>query len=249
MSRIIPFLIMAAAFSFPFTGCKSAVDSENDVFATDSGIEISFTCIKHASVGIGVGDKWIYVDPVTRASENEIDYSAFPKADYIVVTHSHYDHFDSVAVEQLSKEGTVFLADPASVEALGRGVALRNGDSYDTAEGWKIEAVPAYNTSEDKLQFHPMGRDNGYIINVDGFRMYFGGDLEVIPELAGIKDIDVAFLPCNLPFTMTPEQCNEAARIVTPKVLFPYHYGDTDIRTLVDLLEGSGIDVRIRQYQ
>lgn len=248
MKRIVLFLMMAA-FSFPFTGCKSAVEPDGDVFTTKNGTEISFTCIKHASVGIQVGDKWIYVDPVIKASGTETDYSVFPKADYIVVTHDHYDHFDSLAVEQLSREGTVFVADPSSVEALGRGVAMRNGDSYDTVEGWKIEAVPAYNTSEEKLQFHPKGRDNGYIITVDGFRMYFGGDLEVIPELSDVKDIDVAFLPCNLPFTMTPEQCNEAARIVAPKVLFPYHYGDTDIQKLVDLLAGSGMDVRIRQYQ
>ena len=112
-----------------------------------------------------------------------------------------------------------------------------------------LEAVPAYNNSPDKLQFHPKGRDNGFILNLNGMRVYIAGDTEDIPEMADIKDIDVAFLPCNLPFTMTPEQCAHAATMVKPAVLFPYHYGQTDIQQVVKLLEGSGIDVRIRDYQ
>ena len=113
----------------------------------------------------------------------------------------------------------------------------------------KVEAVPAYNTSEGRTQFHPKGRDNGYILTLDGLRIYIAGDTEDIPEMASISDIDIAFLPCNQPFTMTTDQLVRAARIVKPKVLFPYHYGQTDVSKLPSQLQGDGIDVRIRHYE
>ena len=113
----------------------------------------------------------------------------------------------------------------------------------------KIDAVAAYNTTPGHTQFHPKGRDNGFILTADGLRIYIAGDTEDIPEMAALKDIDVALLPCNLPYTMTPEQCARAAKMFNPTVLFPYHYGETDIQQVVKLLEGSGIDVRIRDYQ
>lgn len=115
--------------------------------------------------------------------------------------------------------------------------------------GLKVEAVPAYNTTEGRQQFHPRGRDNGYILTLDGLRIYIAGDTEDIPEMSGIKDIDVAFLPCNQPYTMTPGQLAEAARAVKPKVLFPYHYGQTDVSGLPALLKDDVIDVRIRHYE
>ena len=112
-----------------------------------------------------------------------------------------------------------------------------------------VEAVPAYNISEGRTQFHPKGRDNGYILTVDGLRIYVAGDTEDIPEMASIKDIDIAFLPCNQPYTMTTEQLVKAARTVNPKVLFPYHYGQTDVTMLPSQLQSAGIDVRIRHYE
>ena len=112
-----------------------------------------------------------------------------------------------------------------------------------------LEAVPAYNTTEGHLQFHPKGRDNGYILTLDGLRIYIAGDTEDIPEMSDIKDIDIAFLPCNQPYTMTPEQLVRAAKVIKPKVLFPYHYGNTDVSTIPAKLEGEGIDVRIRHYE
>lgn len=178
-----------------------------------------------------------------------------PKADYIFVTHEHPDHLDAKAIEQLTKDETTLIVNPRSSEILGgKGeIMTYDDDSFysmiDSISGWIFDAVPAYNISPDKKQFHPKGRDNGYVLTIEGLRIYIAGDTEPIPEMKDIKDIDIAFLPCNLPFTMTPEQLAEAAKVIRPKVLFPYHYGNTDIQQVVKLLEGSGIDVRIRQYQ
>ncbi len=112
-----------------------------------------------------------------------------------------------------------------------------------------VEAVPAYNTTEGRQQFHPKGRDNGYILTIDGLRIYFAGDTEDIPEMAEIKDIDIAFLPCNQPYTMTTEQLVKAAKTIKPKVLFPYHYGQTDVSMIQAQLINERIDVRIRHYE
>lgn len=228
---------------------KTLMDGKTDSFTLADGSSLDIFSIKHASLAMCAGDKWIYFDPVTSGAEPETDFSQWPKADYILVTHDHYDHYDKQAISQLSKEGTQVIANASVIEDLGYGKALANGESFTGEDGFAVQAVPAYNTSAEKLAFHPEGRDNGYVISLDGMRIYVAGDLEVIPELSEIKDIDIAFLPCNLPYTMSPEQCAEAAGIVRPKVLFPYHYDGTDIPTdlpkLVSLLDGSGIEVRI----
>lgn len=228
---------------------RSALGTEVDCFKTSGGRELAIFSIKHASLAIRAGGKWIYADPVTDGVKPETDYSELPEADIILVTHDHFDHLDTMAIAQLSGENTTVIGNGAAIAETGFGKAMENGDCIETADGIKIEAVPAYNNTPGKLQFHPKGRDNGYVLTVDGLRIYIAGDTEVIPELADIKDIDIAFLPCNLPYTMTPEQCAEAARTIKPAVLFPYHYSDTDIDRLPQLLEGSGIDVRIRSYR
>lgn len=229
---------------------KAVTKEEVDRFTTPSGTEVLMYCIKHGSLRMRVGDKWIYVDPVTKAVAPETDYSTMPKADYILITHEHQDHLDAEAIRQLTKEGTVLITNPRCKELLGgKGDAMKNGDSRKLQSGWKLEAVPAYNKSADKQQFHPKGRDNGYILTIEKLRIYIAGDTEDIDEMKSIKHIDVAFLPCNLPFTMTPEQVAKAAKTIQPKVLFPYHYGKTDIKQVEQLLEGSGVEVRIRQHQ
>lgn len=228
---------------------KAVTKEEVDVFTTAKSTNIYVHCIKHGSLSINIDDKWIYVDPVTDKVQPVTDYTTMPKADYILITHEHGDHLDAKAIEQLTKEGTTLIVNPRSSEILGgKGEVMRNGDSKEI-NSWKVDAVPAYNTSADKQKFHPKGRDNGYVLTIEGLRIYIAGDTEPIPEMNEIKNIDIAFLPCNLPFTMTPEQLAEAAKTIRPKVLFPYHYGKTDILQVVNLLEGSGIDVRIRQYQ
>lgn len=222
---------------------------EVDLVVTPKGSLAYFYCIKHGSVKMRLGEKWVYIDPVTDKCPPLTDYTGMPKADYILITHNHPDHLDMVALEQLDKAGIQIVANAESAKTIGgKARTMKNGDSTTLAD-FALVAVPAYNNSTLKKMFHPKGRDNGYVITFDGLRIYIAGDTEVIPELKDIKDIDVAFLPCNLPFTMTPEQCAEAAKVVMPKVLFPYHYGETAIQKLVKLLEGSGIEVLIRQYQ
>ena len=238
--------LFAATAASVTTG--GALDFQTDTFKTKEGKAVTITAIKHASLRIQYDGLEIQVDPVAKYAP-ETDYSKFPKADVILVTHEHFDHFDRDTIATLRKDGTEIVANPAVQKMLGFGMALANGESRVLAKGIKLDAVPAYNTTPGHTQFHPKGRDNGYVLTIDGLRIYIAGDTEDIPEMSALKDIDVAFLPCNQPYTMTPEQVAKAARTIKPKVLFPYHYSSTPIKNVVELLAGSGIDVRIRNYQ
>ncbi len=222
---------------------------EVDIFTTASGKVIKAYAIKHGSIRFNIDGKWLYVDPVGKAVKPETDFSSMPWADYILVTHEHADHLDKDAIEPLTKDGTRLVVNARCHDLLGgKGEVMANGD-VKTLDDITVKAVPAYNTSADKLKFHPKDRDNGYVITVDGFTIYVAGDTEDIEEMAQLKDIDVAYLPCNLPYTMTPEQLVRAAQLFNPRVLFPYHYGTTDIIRTQELLRDTDIDVRIRQYQ
>lgn len=217
---------------------------EVERFCTKGGAPVEVWLIKHGSLAIAYKGLNIQVDPVIKLGR-VTDYAAdFPKADYILITHEHGDHLDKEAIEVLGGE---VIANPHSAELLGKGKVMSNGESMELAEGISLEAVPAYNYTEGHLQFHPQGRDNGYILTLDGLRIYIAGDTEDIPEMADIKDIDVALLPCNQPYTMTVEQCIKAAQILQPKVLIPYHFGQTDVSGLPAAL--PGVDVRLRQMQ
>ena len=228
-------------------GCQA--QQQTDEFTTKSGKKVRFTCIKHASIQINYNGLEIQVDPVGKGMKPETDYSQFPKADIILVTHEHHDHFDSDAIAQLTKASTKIYLNPAVHKMFGSGKALKNGDKVKIANDITIEAVPAYNTTPGREQFHPKGRDNGYILTLDGMRIYIAGDTEDIPEMANVKNIDIAFLPCNQPYTMTIEQAANAAKIIKPKVLFPYHYNDTPVNKLTPQLSKEGIRVLVRNYQ
>ena len=218
---------------------------EVDEFTTKSGKSVKFHALVHASIRIEVDGKQLLIDPVSKLGNKVIDYAAMPKADYLFVTHEHGDHFDKQAIQTLSATKTQLITNQRCADMLGYGVVMANGDKRNI-DDIQIEAVPAYNISEGRTQFHPKGRDNGFVLTIDGLRIYIAGDTEDIPEMAQIKDIDIAFLPCNLPYTMTPDQLIRAARIIKPKVLFPYHYGQTDLSSVPAQLKGDGIDVRIR---
>ena len=221
---------------------------QTDTFKTPSGKDVKFTCIKHATIMIEYDGRYFYIDPVTGLKP-ETDYSVMPKANYVIITHEHPDHFDRMALTQLVGSNTIVYTNPASSSYYRNSLAMKNGDSLSITPDVQLVAVPAYNTTPGHEQFHPKGRDNGYILILDGLRIYIAGDTEDIPEMANIHNIDIAFMPCNQPYTMTIEQLENAAKTVKPKVLFPYHYNDTAVRQAIILLSGTGIEVKIRNYQ
>lgn len=228
---------------------KSDDTYEVDSFTTKSGKTVKFHALVHASMRIEYDGKEIQIDPVTKLGEKTIDYAAMPKADYLFITHEHHDHFDTTAIKVLTGDNTQLITNQHCAEMLGYGTVMANGDMLQLAPDITLEAVPAYNTTEGHQQFHPKGRDNGFVLTLDGLRIYIAGDTEDIPEMAEIKDIDVAFMPCNQPYTMTVEQIVNAARVVRPKVLFPYHYGQTDVSGIPSQLENDEVEVRIRHYE
>ncbi|HUU54428.1 MAG TPA: MBL fold metallo-hydrolase [Armatimonadota bacterium] len=219
---------------------------EKDVIETLAG-ELEITFVGHGTLMLTLGDTVIHVDPVSR----EADYSAMPKADIILVTHEHGDHLDLDAIAALKQEGTTLLLTEKCAATVSGGTVMKNGD-VRTVDGLKIEAVPAYNIVHKRPSgepYHPKGDGNAYIITFGDTRVYVAGDTENTPEMKALQDIDVAFLPMNLPYTMTPEMVAEAAKAFRPKILYPYHFGATDTSELVRLLEGEPIDVRVRSME
>lgn len=220
---------------------------QQDVIPTEAG-DLKITFIGHGTLMFRYRDQIVHVDPVSR----EGDYTRLPKADLILITHEHGDHLDPKALGVIRKDQTKILLTKTCVDKVPDGTVMKNGDMV-TACGLKIEAVPAYNIAHkrpDGQPFHPRGSGNGYVLNFDKTRVYVAGDTENIPEMAQLKKIDIAFLPMNLPYTMTPQMVAEAARVFEPKILYPYHYGQTDPNALVNLLKDSKkTEVRIRKMQ
>lgn len=218
---------------------------ETDKFTTKDGGELVITFIKHGSLQLTFNGHNIQVDPVSEYA----DYTAFPKADIILITHEHGDHLDPKAIGAVEKESTILITNEAGSKILDRGTVMKNGDKLTPTNYLTLEAVPAYNTTPGREKFHPRHRDNGYILTLGGTRIYIAGDTEDIPELKDLKDIDIAFLPVNQPYTMTVPQAAHAAEMFSPQILYPYHYGDTKVEELKEKLKGSGVEVRIRGMQ
>lgn len=232
---IIPAMISCSNTQFP-----------KETFVTPAGEDLEITLISHGSVALSYRGYEIYVDPVSKMDDKTIDFESFPKADLVLITHDHYDHLDEEAVDLLCKEEeTRIISNPDGFEKLGWGEAIENGGTTDINGSITLKAVPAYNITEGHTQFHPKGRDNGYLLDFDGFKVYISGDTEDIEELAELKGADVALLSTNQPYTMTPEQCGRAVRAIEPKTVIPYHMGDTDFDTLRKVLEGY--DVRLHE--
>jgi len=218
---------------------------EQDIIETGAGgLEITF--IGHGTLMFTFGGRVIHVDPVGEYA----DYQTLTKADLILITHEHLDHLDAKVVELLRQRYTRVVLNQAGASQVPGGIVMKNGE-MKTEGGLQIEAVPAYNLVHLRPggePFHPKGDGNGYIITFGGKRVYVAGDTENTPEMKALKNIDIAFLPMNLPYTMTPEMVADAARAFKPKLLYPYHYGSTDTGKLVDLLKDSPeIEVRIRK--
>lgn len=240
---IVKALVMFMTIATPATG--GASNLEMDAIKTAAG-DLGVTFIGHSSLYFTFNGKVIYNDPVGEKGV----YKLLPKADLILVSHDHFDHFDPDTIAAISTPKTRIVLTETCAGKLGRGTVLKNGDKT-TIDGIAIEAVPAYNIIHLRAPgqpFHPRGIGNGYIVTFGDKRVYLAGDTENINEMQSFGKIDVAFLPMNLPYTMTPEMVAAAARMLKPAILYPYHYGETDTRRIISLLKDEKrIEVRIRR--
>ncbi len=213
-----------------------------------SGGDLTIRFLGHASLMLRYAGKVVHVDPVSR----EADYGELPKADLILVTHEHSDHLDPAAIAAVRKPDTRIVVSRSCAQQVTGSVVMANGQVRDEM-GMRVEAVPAYNIVHLRAPgapYHPRGDGNGYIVTFGDVRVYLAGDTENTPEMKALRDIDVAFLPMNLPYTMTPEMVADAARAFRPRILYPYHYGQTDPEDLVRLLAADAdIEVRVRELR
>jgi L-ascorbate metabolism protein UlaG (beta-lactamase superfamily) len=209
-------------------------------FPTAAG-DVKITPLYHASTLIEAGGKVIYLDPANPAK-----LGSLPKADLILITDIHGDHMDPGSIAAISKPGTEILAPPAVVKTVTTAKPIANGESK-TWQGFSIEAIPAYNLKRGPAPgqlFHDKGRGNGYVLTYGGKRFYFSGDTEGVPEMRALKNIDVAFVCMNLPYTMPPEEAADAVKAFHPKIVIPYHYRGSDLSVFKKGLDGTGIEVR-----
>jgi L-ascorbate metabolism protein UlaG (beta-lactamase superfamily) len=203
--------------------------------------------IYHASLILDWG-KIIYVDPVWN-----IDlYKNKPASDLVLITDIHFDHLNVDVLKSL--KGEFLIIAPKAVydelsEDLKQKTKILNNSEETNFEDFKILALPMYNLTPERLEFHPKGRGNGYLIEKENFRVYIAGDTEDIPEMRNLKNIDIAFLPMNLPWTMTVEQAASAVLEFKPKKVYPYHYrgekGFSDINKFKELVEKENKDIEV----
>jgi L-ascorbate metabolism protein UlaG (beta-lactamase superfamily) len=242
MMRKISILAATLMIGCVLTGAAQK-EFSSDVFQTSKG-DLKITFIGHGTLMFNFSGKIIHVDPYGRVA----DYSKLPKADLILITHEHGDHLDPKAIAAIKKTNTEIILTKKCISKID-GTIMNNGD-VKTVMGLKIEAVPAYNIvhmRRENMPYHPKGDGNGYIITFADKRVYVAGDTENTPEMKALKNIDIAFLPMNLPYTMSPEMVADAAKAFKPKILYPYHYGRTDTSKIVELLKDvKEIEVRIR---
>ncbi|HUI10656.1 MAG TPA: MBL fold metallo-hydrolase [Bacteroidota bacterium] len=241
MARLLTICLIALA---SLASIAAAEGLEKDTIHTTAG-DVEITFVGHATVMLRWAGKTIDVDPWTRLP----GFAGLPAADLVLVTHEHFDHFDTAAIARVRTPSTVLLLTAKCAEQISGGIVMKNGEVKKVL-GMIVEAVPAYNLVHkrpDGAPFHAKGEGNGYILTIGRTRIYFAGDTENTPEMEALKDINIAFLPMNLPYTMTPEMVAEAAKAFKPKVLYPYHYSQTDPQKLVALLKDvKGIEVRVR---
>jgi L-ascorbate metabolism protein UlaG (beta-lactamase superfamily) len=242
MKSMFMILLVGAILSTPLSG-----QYESDLIKTSEG-ELEMFFIGHGTLMFKFNELVIHIDPWMR----DADYATMPDADLILVTHEHGDHLDMTAINHIMKEDTRVVMTETCMEQLEEftAIVMHNGDE-ETLYGIRISAIPAYNiehTRSNGNPYHPKGVGNGYILSFGDTNVLIGGDTENIPEYKQLKmDIDVAYLPMNLPFTMTPEMVADAALAFQPGILYPYHYGQTDPQELVKLLKDEkGIQVRVR---
>jgi L-ascorbate metabolism protein UlaG (beta-lactamase superfamily) len=220
---------------------------ESDIVQTSKG-ELKIVFLGHGSIMFEYSGKIVQIDPYGKVA----DYSTLPKADLVLITHEHGDHLDPTALAKTRNDRTKVVAAETVAKQVAGAIIMHNGESI-VVDGLPIEAVAAYNIvhkRDNGQAYHPKGTGNGYVLTFGDTRVYVAGDTENTPEMKALKNIVVAFLPMNLPYTMTPEMVADAARALRPKILYPYHFSGTDPSHLSGLLKGEpGIDVRIRRME
>ena len=222
----------------------AAVAGEPDVISTSAG-KVKITPVTHGSVMLEIEGRAWHIDPWSKG-----DYSSLPKADVILITDIHGDHMDPKAIAAIKKSSTTIIAPAAVAKTVSDAKVLSNGETT-TVHGVEIEAVPMYNLKrgpEAGKLYHDKGRGNGYVLTVGGKRIYFSGDTEAVPEMRALKNIDVAFVCMNLPYTMTPEEAADGVKAFAPKVVYPYHYRGSDLKVFAAGLKGSGVEVKLREW-
>ncbi|MBW8639525.1 MBL fold metallo-hydrolase [Hoeflea sp. WL0058] len=235
-------VMIGASTILPYAAFAQSGAMEEDIYDTDNG-EIAIIPVAHASFVMKTPSMVIYNDPVGGADT----YAGMPAPDLVLLTHEHGDHYNVETLQGIVADNTQIIANPAVFEMLpedlkSKASAIANGDST-TVGDMPIDAIPAYNITEDRLKYHPQGRDNGYVLNIDGVRVYVAGDTEDIPEMRALTDIDIAFVPMNLPYTMDEEQAASAINAFKPTYVYPYHYRDSDIDKFAGLV-GDGVEVK-----
>ncbi len=225
----------------------AAQDLEKDRVPTRAG-DLEITLVGHGTLMFQFEGKVIHVDPYGRLA----DYGKLPKADLVLITHGHGDHLDPKALAMVRTPTSLAVVAPICEGKVPGATVLKQGETR-TFLGIPVTAIPAYNLVQkrpDGTPFHPKGEGCGFVLTFQDTKVYVAGDTENIPEMKALKDITVAFLPMNLPYTMTPEQVADAARAFRPKILYPYHFGETDPARLQALLKDeAGIEVRIRRMK
>ena len=234
---------LGATTVMPFT---ARAQGKGDSYKTASG-EILISPVSHASFVMSAPGLVIYNDPVGGKAL----YDGQPPAALILITHEHQDHFDPETLAALVAADTKLLVNPAVLEKLpadlkAKASAIANGEKT-TIGTVEFEAIPAYNTTEDRKKYHPQGRDNGYVLTVDGSRVYIAGDTEDIPEMRALKDIDIAFVPMNLPFTMDVDQASSAVAEIKPAIVYPYHYKGSDPKAFASKVTAAAPDTKVVQ--
>ena len=236
-------IVAALLFTAALTTTAFAAD-QTQTFSTSAG-PVKITPIYHATARITAGGDTIYIDPAKPAK-----IEGMTPGDLILITDIHGDHMDADDVKALSNAGTMVIAPAAVAKTITQAKPLANGDST-MWHGWKITAVPMYNINHNQPSgqpFHDKGRGNGYVLSYGGKNFYFAGDTEGTPEMRALKNIDVAFIPMNLPYTMTPAEAADAVKAFHPKVAIPYHYKGQDINQFKAALAGTGIEVRLLEW-
>ncbi len=241
MRVITAFLLLMLIW--PLTAVAAEV-VKRDVLKTSAG-DVELLFIGHASLIMIFRGMVIHFDPYGKLA----DYGKLPKADLVFFTHDHNDHFDLKALESIQKKGTVVVLPPICSDKVPEGWIVENGETL-TVKGIEVRAVPAYNVlhkRETGQPYHPKGIGNGYVLTFGDKHVYVAGDTENLPEIKALKNIDCAFLPMSTPSTMTPAMLADAAKAFKPKILYPYHYGETDPAKLTALMRNTpGVEVRIR---